>query len=164
MQLHHICLFAEDVAHATKFYIRAFGATIWAKWDVVVSSAADLPGEGIFLRLGGGTFVEIFPSDPGVKSDPFPRAGVNHFCLTSNDCEADFKRAIAAGARQYRPARVAERGLPWDGGPMAMRLGDADGPRVMVAYLKGPDGEIIELIQYLDPDAEKDPVGSADPA
>ena len=148
LRLHHLCIFAEDVDRSIGFYSQAFGAEITSEWNEVIDDTGQcFPGRGVFMRLSANSFIEIFPADPGAPAPDFPVRAYNHMCFASLDCNADYARALAAGADPYAPARAREKGVDWDGTPKTMILADARRSLIRIAYLKGPDGEIIELIE-----------------
>ncbi len=90
------------------------------------------------------------PADEGAESIEFPVVSINHLAIASKDCLQDFQRAVGAGAVVYVPQRAKDKGVNWDGSPRRMRLGPEGSLEVHIAYLKGPDGEIIELLESSD--------------
>jgi catechol 2,3-dioxygenase-like lactoylglutathione lyase family enzyme len=146
--LHHVCVFALDIDRSIRFYTAAFGCSHCIEWEEAVTDAGvRFAGRGVMLRAGESTFIEIFPADADAEEQGFPVRGQNHFCFATSDCQAAYRRALAAGARAYAPARVRSRGIGWDGSPVGMTVGGARPTRLVISYLKGPDGEIIELLQ-----------------
>ena len=57
-----------------------------------------------------------------------------HFCLRAADTDASYARAIAAGA----VSRVA---------PVTRQLSEESRVEVRIAFVTGPNGEVIEFLQ-----------------
>lgn len=68
------------------------------------------------------------PTAPREDERPVHEAGYSHVCFESDDVEADLALAIAAGGRPHAPVQD---------------LGSA-----RVAYLRDPDGNVVELLQW----------------
>lgn len=122
---HHIAVKAHDFDASLKFYTEGIGLTPAISW-----------GEGndraVMLSAGNGNFVELFAG--GSQEQPAESA-LLHFALRTNDCAAAFKRAVAAGAQVHMaPQDVAITSQP---APVS----------VCIAFVKGPDGELIEFFQ-----------------
>jgi catechol 2,3-dioxygenase-like lactoylglutathione lyase family enzyme len=147
LKLHHVCIFAHDIEHSVRFYTAAFGCRMSLDWSETVSEdGRRFPGRGVFLRARDDTLIEIFKADD-TDALEFPTRAINHLCFATQDCNADFKRAVAAGAVPYLPRRARDLGIAWDGSPVTMDLNGNVSTRIRIAYLKGPDGEIIELLE-----------------
>jgi hypothetical protein len=74
---------------------------------------------------------------------PVPR-GINHFCLRTGDCDASYKHAFAYGGQ---PFTLSAGDTAWDGAPMDFALSGTTSIDTRLAYLQGPDGEVIEFFQ-----------------
>ena len=81
------------------------------------------------VSLGEGSVIEIIPGREGA---PTLNAGWAHLALCSDECDADFAVAVAAGA--------GVQSAPED-----KQLGESGMFRL--AYVIGPDGEVIEFFQ-----------------
>ncbi len=123
---HHIALKASDFDKTVEFY-KALGLTEKTRW-----------GEGenraIMLDLGDGGCIEIFGG--GEK-----RARVDerwlHLAIKSDNVDSDYEAALAAGATPARePCTVSPDGAT---PPITMR----------VAFVNGPDGELLEFFDEL---------------
>lgn len=121
MQLRHahVCLATADLAACERFYCDVLGGT---KRFRFLKDGREI---GLYVALGGGTFIEIF-HDPAVRWD----AGnaLRHFCLETDDIDAVHARLVAAGCA-----------------PTAKKLGADHSWQVWVS---GPDGVRFEFHQY----------------
>lgn len=83
----------------------------------------------------GDAIVELVPmSPPSASASGVPACGLAHFALTVDDTRAAYESALAAGGK---PAMMK---------PVELPLGTK---RAVIAYVFGPDNEIIELYQPL---------------
>jgi glyoxylase I family protein len=95
-----------------------------------------------FLDAGDGRFVEIFGHTSTVQSEGRRRrpdedrteGALLHFCLRVADTDAAYARAIACGANP----RVE---------PVSRQLSADPLVQVRIAFVTGPNGEVIELMQ-----------------
>lgn len=118
----HVCFFVSDLERSAAFYRDVIGLKPGFKF---ASPPARFKGE--YFHAGGRTFVEIFQAtQPPV---PAERQSYHHFCLEVRDIEA-------------YSARLREHGVEVS----QARKGN-DG--TLQAWLKDPDGNAIELQQYL---------------
>ena len=122
---HHIALRSSDFEATLRFYqdglgfVRAYG---WGDGD----------GRAAMLDTGDGNYLEVFAGGKG-GAEP-PEGALLHFALRTADVDGAYARALAAGARsQVEPKDVTIVGDP----PVLVRL----------AFVKGPDGEVIEFFQ-----------------
>jgi len=124
--MHHIALSASDFDKTVKFYKESLGMTPYLSW-----------GEGderaIMLDIGGGAYVEVFA---GGKPNPSEGAYV-HFAILVDDVDAVFKAAVDGGAEV--------RTEPMD----FLIEGNEKKQLVRIAFVKGPDGEVIEFFKEL---------------
>ena len=125
--LHHIALRVRDFDATLRFYqdgvgfVRRFG---WGEGD---SRAA-------MLDTGDGNYLEVFAGSTRPAGEDAPEGALLHLALRTPDVDAAYARALAAGARsQIAPKDVT---LPGDY-PVPVRL----------AFVIGPDGEVIEFFQ-----------------
>ena len=125
--LHHVSITVKDFDATVNLYTQGFGFKKGVAWPKGSDDRA------IMLDMGDGAFLEVFS---GRKDTPQSDAIFAHIALASDDCDADFQRAVAAGAGvQTEPMNVS---LPSDP-PIPVRI----------AFCKGFDGELIEFFQYL---------------
>ncbi len=127
MHFHHIGLKARDFEKSLRFY-QALGMTCVARWESAETPIA-------MLDLGDGGRIELF----GDGGDAFSANGKwVHFALGVDDVAAAYEKALAAGAEsQSAPRDLALKAQPQD---MTIRI----------AFVKGPDGEVIEFFKQLD--------------
>jgi glyoxylase I family protein len=134
---HHVAIRAVDFDATIRFYTDGLGCSVHYEFSV--------PGRidrAAFLDAGDGRYIEVFGSGSTVqaegrrrRSDEEPTEGaLLHFCLRVADVEASYARALAAGA----VSRIA---------PRTAKLGDEPPADVQIAFVTGPDGEVIEFLK-----------------
>ena len=125
VSLAHVAVRVSALEPAIEFYCQKIGLT----------EAFRLTGpEGqvwiVYLKVGNGTFIELFPGgEPGNRA-PGDVLGPNHFCIQVDDVEATVK--------QWR-----SRGIEPTSGPSIGKDGAAQ------AWFADPDGNRFEIHQYL---------------
>ena len=122
---HHIQMKCQDLDASIAFY-KALGMTVDRTWGAGEKRAC-------MVHAGNGNYLELFAG--GAAGDK-PEGFVGHFAIRVDDTQAAFDTAIAAGATEVRP--VTRLDIPSD--PVLP---------VILAFVKGPDGEIIEFFQLL---------------
>ena len=134
---HHVAIRAVDFDATVRFYTEGLGFRVHFPFSI--------PGRidrAAFLDGGDGRFVEVFGPASNVQSEGRRRqpgeaateGAVLHFCLRAADADASYQRALAAGA----VSRVA---------PGSRRLSEDPLVEVRVAFVTGPNGEVIEFLQ-----------------
>jgi len=122
---HHIQMKCQDLDASIAFY-GALGITVERTWGTGEKRAC-------MLDVGNGNYLELFAGGaPGDKPEGF----VGHFAIQVDDTQAAFDIAIANGAAEVRP--VTRLDIP-----------STPALPVILAFVKGPDGEIIEFFQLL---------------
>ncbi len=135
-QLAHLCLKTSQLDAMTAFYRDALGATVKFRYLDPAGRAV-----GCYFDLGGGTFIEIFdhtdahrrsksakPLEPLEEPrDPWLMR-YNHFCLETENLDALVAQLEARG-----------------GTVTGRKIGN---DRSHQAWIKDPDGNLIELQQY----------------
>jgi catechol 2,3-dioxygenase-like lactoylglutathione lyase family enzyme len=141
--VHHVGMSVADLDEALAFWQSFLGAE--PRWRTVLDRPylgrhVGYPGvsmDAAFLDLPGGIVLELLAYRVEEKR-PNPEATANpgnvHLCLTVQDAQAAWERAVAAGARPL----VAEGPVEVDGGPNR-------GARA--AYLRIHDGISLEIFQ-----------------
>lgn len=135
--LHHVAIRAVDFDATIAFYTAGLGFRVHHRFAV--------PGRidrAAFLDAGDGRYVEVFDDGSTVQAEGRRRrpdeerteGALLHFCLRVPDVAAAFERALAAGAE----ARIAPRGVNLGGDPPV---------EVEVAFVTGPNGEVIEFFR-----------------
>ncbi|MEI7435872.1 MAG: VOC family protein [bacterium] len=123
--LHHLAIRASDFDRTVKFYTDGLGCRAATSWG-------QAPGRAVMLDTGNGSCVEIFE---GGQPGPKPEGALLHFAFSTDDCDASYRRALAAGAKgTVEPKDVTVSAKPQ---PFSVRL----------AFCTGLDGETIEFFQ-----------------
>lgn len=134
---HHVAIRAIDFDATIRFYTEGLGFRVHVPFSV--------PGRidrAAFLDAGDGRYVEVFGQGSNVQSEgprrapgEAPTEGAQlHFCLRAADVDASYARAIAAGAT----SRVE---------PVTRRLSEDPLVEVRIAFVTGPNGEVIEFLK-----------------
>ena len=145
--LHHSALFVADVDRTIAFYAEAFGLNVAYRFGSSTGRTDDgtryeWPVGPAFLDCGNGSYLELFAA--GEMPAHGPDAPLNHFALRVADCRAAYQRAVRAGAAEHR---VPLPGGVWNGMPMAIDPAPDDGVGFVIAMVRGPDDELIELFE-----------------
>jgi len=122
---HHIGLIVNDVEKSFKFYTEGLGGKLTFQFPM------DDSGKPVYLvDLGGNAVVELIPKgNEGEESN----ARWAHIAVNTDDAEAAYAAALAAGAKPQ-------------GGSHESLLGTR---KVLNPFVMGPDGELIEFFQPL---------------
>ena len=134
---HHVAIRAIDFDETIRFYTEGLGFKVHLPFSI--------PGRidrAAFLDAGDGRFVEVFGQGSTVQGEGRRRradedrteGALLHFCLRVADTDAAYARAIAAGAA----SRVE---------PVSRRLSEDPLVEVRIAFITGPNGEVIEFMQ-----------------
>ena len=134
---HHVAIRAIDFDETIRFYTEGLGFRVHFPFSV--------PGRidrAAFLDAGDGRFVEVFGQGSIVQAEGRRRTAheertegaLLHFCLKVVDTDASYARAMAAGAG----SRVE---------PGTRRLSEDPLVEVRIAFVTGPNGEVIEFMQ-----------------
>ena len=122
---HHLALRAKDFDASVKFYTEGLGleqVMAWGEGD----------GRAVMLLAGNGNHLELFA---GGSAEAQGENAMLHFAFQTDDCDAAFERALAAGATVHMAPKSLT--IPSTPAPQAVRI----------AFCKGFDGEIIEFFQ-----------------
>ena len=134
---HHVALRASNFDRTVKFYTEGLGFKV--HYEFAVPGRID---RAAFLDAGDGRYIEIFGPDSTVQSEGRRRksgedrteGALLHFCLRVGDTDAAYAKALAAGAE----SRIA---------PRTSRLNEDPLVEVRIAFVTGPEGEVIEFLQ-----------------
>ncbi|MCG8457066.1 MAG: SRPBCC family protein [Holophagales bacterium] len=144
--LHHVSLFVSDLEASIEFYTSGLGLTLRERFEDIVGrrAAGEFPFgvASVFLEAGDGRYVELHPAGQGTMAPPgFP---LNHLALGVADVDSFYARALSA--------RGSAIDIPipdqhWDGTPLNVLMSGERPESMRMAFLQGPDGELIELYQ-----------------
>jgi catechol 2,3-dioxygenase-like lactoylglutathione lyase family enzyme len=134
---HHVAIRAVDFDATIRFYTEGLGFKVHYRFSV-----PDRIDRAAFLDAGDGRYIEVFGQGSTVQSEGRRRrpneeateGALLHFCLRVTDVEASYARALAAGA----VSRIA---------PRIARLGGEPPAEVQIAFVVGPNGEVIEFLK-----------------
>ena len=135
MKLHHVALHTRDTDRSIAFYSK-FGARIL---DQTVTYIANKPGyfwKLTLLEVANDFVIELkepsFPEEMPLSDDGF----FNHICIRVDDVEKMIAELSAQGVDSFIPPVLRKHEIYSPGG-------------IKNTFLRGPDGEQIELIEYL---------------
>ena len=117
----HIHLRSLDPDEAARFYVERLGATLADRIETPESLRVIVAFPG--LRI----FIERVPEGTAAGATA-PHRGLEHFGLQVPDIEAAAAELMAAGVEFTMPVT-------------------ARGPNLRIAFLRGPDGVSIELLE-----------------
>ena len=142
--LHHVCLFVSDLEASTKFYTSGLGLVVRKQFDDIVgqrgAGAFPFGVASVFLEAGVGRYIELHPAGGGTMSPPgFP---LNHLALSVDDVDAAYERAVSAGGTAIDIPVPNEK---WGGTPLDVVMSGDHPESMRMAFIQGPDGELIEL-------------------
>ena len=124
--VHHLALSAVDFEKSVKFYTEGLGCEVVAEWGEGTGKAA-------LLDIGNGSHFEIFANG---NTNEQKDAKFVHFAIATSNPDLAYENALAAGAvSQAEPKSVDIPANP----PLPVRI----------AFVKGPDGEVIEFFKVL---------------
>jgi len=120
---HHLAMRVRDFDGSVAFYTKGLGLEQTMAWG-------EGDGRAVMLACGNGNHIELFAGGA-----PMPEGVVLHFAFTTEDCDGAFARAVAAGAVEHMAPKSLT--IPSQPAPLPVRI----------AFVKGPDGEVIEFFQ-----------------
>ena len=119
---HHLALISSDFERSLKFYIEGLGCTYVRGWG-------EGKGRIAMIDFGSGHLLEIFArGNGGEQADP----RFLHLAIATSDPDAAYEAALKAGAQPVDPPKDVDI------------QSDPVFP-VRIAFVKGPDGEILEF-------------------
>lgn len=137
-RLNHVLLQVSDMERSVDFYTRAFGLEVTndriRKIDVTQPDGTKTQRQVtiVLLKFPGQDFVYEL-SEVSERDTLAPSGLFNHVGIDVKDIDRAFDRAIEAGAQSL----------------VAVRLVQTTGIEAKQAFLGGPDGEVIELMEII---------------
>lgn len=124
-RFHHIHLLCSDLEHTIDFFTQILGAKLAArpKFGGADGASLDLAGTTINLRVAGEN--ETVNADAAM-----PIYGYHHLCVQVEDVDAAYQELTDKNVEFV----VTPRNTP---------------DNLRVAFIKGPDGIVIEVLQQL---------------
>ena len=127
--VHHVALQTSDFEKSLKFYTEGLGFEVFRTFVTSSGKTASL------IDIGEGSYFELF-SDGEKSHDKRDYAGrFFHLALKVDNAYEAYTRAIEAGGEEMGKA------------PKEMELPTTPPMPVVIGFVKGPDGEEIELFQ-----------------
>jgi catechol 2,3-dioxygenase-like lactoylglutathione lyase family enzyme len=131
----HVGLSVGDLAAATDFYTKALDLDEEFRFEV-----SEVNMEAVILRSPDGWAIELMTRPDSTEPprwdephDAVKTRGYGHVCVrVDSELEEWFERFVGAGGRPIVSPRI---------GPH---------PRVMFSYAADPEGNLVELVQFLD--------------
>ena len=133
---HHVAIITRDWDKSMAFYCDGLGFAPKINWG-------EAPRRAVMLDVGDGNYLEVFERDVITEKQPERENALDgepnllHLCLRTDDCKAAVETARRAGAEVTVEAKVPD-------------VFTQMGLSTMIAFVKGPDGEIIEFFQSSD--------------
>ena len=127
MKFDHIHVKCRDLEKAVEYYERIFGAKIIARQGAGKSSMVRLNLGGNMLILSAlgedGDLIE-----PKIREKTWVRLGIGHFGVVVEDLDKTVREMKSKGAKFLVEPREAQ-------------------PGTRIAFVKGPEEDIIEILQ-----------------
>lgn len=131
---HHLAIRAYDFEKSLAFYIDGLGFKRAYGWGEDARSTGGKDTRAVMLDTGDGNYLELFAGGTRKPDMDAPEGILWHFALRTTNCAVALDRARAAGA----VVTVEPKVVPIKG----------DTPQDFhIAFVKGPDGEVIEFFQ-----------------
>lgn len=134
----HLAVRVSDIERSTRFYVETFGGEVVLRpyvndrqFTEIIFGVPDTEYAIAFIELPDGFGIELFQFVPDRNPTigvPQPQASFMHFAVAVDDVGAALARAVAAGGASF-------------GDP----AGWAPSDPAKYAYVKDPDGNVIEL-------------------
>jgi catechol 2,3-dioxygenase-like lactoylglutathione lyase family enzyme len=138
----HVGIDVPDLDHYTRWYSEAFDLT--TEFEFAIAEAGL---RGIILLSRDDWRLELFErvgaKPSGRAADPIDQhltLGITHFCVQVSDIHQLFDKLISMGAKSLIPPQLASSQVEAESG---MSID----PKLVMAYLSDPEGNLIELFQ-----------------
>lgn len=137
-RFNHVMLYVQDIDASVEFYTKAFPLQIKERIDVLTRETPDgMQDANVKIALltfeNQDFLLEIAEQSSFADTDGAARH-YQHLGVNVLDIETAFADLLAAGATESSPIREVR----------------ANDIRVKIAFLHGPDGELIELMQVFE--------------
>ena len=151
--LHHASLFVSHLDASVEFYVSGLGLALRERFDDIVGERStgrfSFGVASVFLEAGKERYIELHPAEDGPMQQPgFP---LNHLAFGVADVDEAYSRALKAGAIAISIPVPHEH---WDGTPLDVVMTGKNAEPMRMAFLQGPDGELIELYESASPDSQ----------
>jgi catechol 2,3-dioxygenase-like lactoylglutathione lyase family enzyme len=147
--IHHMALATGQLDRMVEFYCEGLGFEVvyrsaWEKGSAQLDELVGLDETAARTAMlrSGGAFLEMFEFSspegrPGDPDRPVCDHGYTHVCLAVSDIDSEYQRLSQSGMRFHCAPHPA---------PEPARRG-----AVRSVYGRDPDGNVIELLELLDP-------------
>jgi len=133
---HHVAIRAYDFDKSLKFYVEGLGFTRRYGWGEDGRAKGEKDSRAAMLDTGDGNYVELFAGSTRQPGTNQTEDVVFHFAIRTNDCDAALERARQAGATVTMEVK-----------DVVPPLAEEPQETFRIAFVKGPDGEVIEFFQ-----------------
>jgi len=125
MRVHHVAISTTQFERLRAFYVETLGLAV----------VGGFPDQQIVFLDAGGMILEIVGAQAPGQASPagFERRGWQHLAWEVEDVDAAYADLVGRG--------VTGHSAPEDFPPEA--------PRLRIAFLRDPDGNLLELVQAL---------------
>ncbi len=134
-RLEQVAMRVTDLDRSIEFYQEAFDLTLVTRWESMTIGVGPrtttVPSLGAILGDSDGGTIELF-GDGVASKQREEQQPIHHFAFAVEDIERSLKLAVKAGARLATPVMPVS----------------TQGMSATIAFVFGPDGERIEIIQY----------------
>ena len=124
--IHHLALASASYDKSLKFYIEGLGFEKVADWG-------EGTGRACLLDIGNGSHFEIFANGSANEEKDVKFV---HFAFSTTNPDLAYENALAAGAVSHMAPQTLD--IPANP-PLPVRI----------AFVKGPDGELLEFFKVL---------------
>jgi catechol 2,3-dioxygenase-like lactoylglutathione lyase family enzyme len=137
-RVNHVMLYVSDLEKSIQFYTQAFDFEVTNRLDTLIATQPDgtelvRPVKMAFLKFPNQDFVfELSEQVADTTNRPVAFL-FQHVGIDVQDIDAAYSRAMGAGAEALLPVRVVK----------------AKGVEAKQAFVGGPDGERVELMQIM---------------
>lgn len=137
-RVNHVMLYVSNLDNSIHFYTKAFDLKVTNRLDKLIAvqedgSEVERTVNMAFLKFPGQDFVFELAEHPRDSTSISNTFLFQHMGIDVKDIDAAYKRALDQGGEPLRPVRIVK----------------ATGIEAKQAFIGGPDGERIELMQII---------------